>query len=383
MEIREAWGRVRRLVVWAVAVGCCWVVSAVPAGASVGVVPASTWQVNGRVEAIATVAGVTYIGGSFTRLSDRSGDSLKVTNLAALDPSGAAITTFHPNVNGEVRAIVANLTTVVVGGSFTTIDGYATPQVAVLSRQGVVNPLAIGTNGEVSALALSAGRLYVGGTFTLANNQPRLNVAAFNVSTGHISRWRADANDRVNALLAQPKRILLGGYFTTVNGAPARHMAAVGPVLGSSQSWRGHPSGEVLTLSQQPAASARSDVFVGVAGRGGAINDFMADGNRRWVRQVDGNVKSLTVIGGQVYVGGHFSNACSKPGLSCSVLVRRQHLLSLSKTNGALTAWNPTSDSALGVYALNRATGWLSIGGDFTKIGKTNQAHYARLPTLP
>ena len=81
--------------------------------------------------------------------------------------------------------------------------------------------------------------------------------------------------------------------------------------------------------SQRTGAGTRAagpPIYVGVSGLGGAINQFSAVGNRVWVRQVNGNVKSITVIGNQVYVGGHFSGICVRHP-HCPALVTRRHLL--------------------------------------------------------
>ncbi len=349
---------------------------ATSASADVAAVPTQTWQANGRVEAMATVSGITYIGGTFTKVNDHSGHSITVSNLAAIDAAGNAIASFHPKVSGEVKTVVANHSMVIVGGGFTMVEGKSRLRIAAFSRSGTLLSFAAHTNGEVSALAMGSGRLYAGGTFTQANGQPRQNAAAFNLRTGVLSRWRADTNDRITAILTQPKRVFLGGYFTTVRGVPARRLAAVSPVVGGLLPWVGHPSGQVLTLAQSP----RGDIFAGVAGMGGAVNDYGPTGQRRWVRQVDGNVKSIVVIGNAVYIGGHFSNTCTQTGPKCPGLIRRQHLISLYTANGGVTPWNPEANSVLGVYALARAAGWLSAGGDFTILGKVAQAHYGRFP---
>ena len=342
------------------------------ASAAVGTVPLSTWQTNGRVSAITTINGVTYLGGTFTKLTDHAGHSMTVSNLAALNSAGVPVASFHPAVSGEVKTIVGNSSMVIAGGSFTSVEGKTRLRIAAFSRQGALLSYPAHTNGEVSALAIGGTRLYVGGTFTQANGHPRMNTAAFVLKTGAVSRWRADANGRVVAILTQPRRIILGGFFNTVRGRLGHHMAAVTPVTGVRLPWRGHPSGQVLSLSQNGG-----DIFAGVSGYGGSINDFNPRGNRRWVRQVNGNVKSIIVIKNQVYVGGHFSGICVRQP-RCPALITRRHLLSLNRANGNLMAWNPEANSPLGVYMLARAASWLSVGGDFTVLGGASQAHYGR-----
>jgi hypothetical protein len=344
------------------------------AAAAVGSVPTPTWQTNGRVAAVATVGGVTYIGGTFTKVTDHSGHSLTVSNLAALDSNGNVISTFHPAIGGEVKAVVATSSMVIAGGGFTTVAGKVRQRIAAFSRAGALLSFAARTNGEVSALALGGGRLYVGGTFTQASGRLRSNAAAFVIRNGLLSRWNPSPNGRVAALMTQPNRVFLGGFFTTVKGQASRRLAAVAPITGNKLPWRGHPSGQVLSLAQQNGA-----IYVGVSGLGGAVNRFTAIGNRAWVRQVNGNVKTIAVVRNQVYVGGHFSAICARHP-HCPMLITRRHLLSLKTGNGDLTAWNPEANSALGVYILWPATRWLSVGGDFTVLGGVSQTHYGRFP---
>ena len=370
--------QMRRLALIGIAVlGLGSIASAAGAAVSVGTTPMPTWQTNGRIEAMATVSGVTYAGGTFTRVTDHSGNSITVSNLAAFDAAGNAIPAFHPAVQGEIKALVANHSMVIVGGDFTSVAGTTRNRIAAFSRKGALLPLTANTNGEVSALAMGGGRLYAGGTFTRANGVLRSNAAAFNLTTGVLSRWTANADGRVTSILAQSRRVFLGGYFNFVNGQRARHLAPVSPVYGAVLPWLGHPTGQVLTLGQ---GTTSTDVFAGVAGMGGAVNDYTATGNRRWVRMVDGNVKTIILVGNQVYIGGHFSNTCTQTGPKCPGLIRRQHLISLYTANGGLTPWNPEANSILGVYAFSRAAGWLSVGGDFTVLGGAKQSHYGRFP---
>jgi hypothetical protein len=96
--------------------------------------------------------------------------------------------------------------------------------------------------------------------------------------------------------------------------------------------------------------------------------------------QTDGGGQAIAVIGGEVYLGGHFDNVCPGDthldGAGRSVCTgagtARRKLLSVDTASGRPTAWNPSANSALGVFAMApTAAGSLAAGGDFTQVGGT------------
>src|SRR3954463_12402578 len=109
-----------------------------------------TVQVNGVVWAQAVVGNTVYAGGSFTAARPAgaaSGTQETVrNNLLAFDiRTGNLITSFVPDLNGQVMAVTASP------------DG---------------------------------SRIYVGGDFTVANGQTRQRVAAYDTATGAlIATW--------------------------------------------------------------------------------------------------------------------------------------------------------------------------------------------------
>jgi hypothetical protein len=52
-------------------------------------------------------------------------------------------------------------------------------------------------------------------------------------------------------------------------------------------------------------------------------------------------------------------------------------MLAVDETTGALQSWNPSVNSALGVFSLVGGDGFLEMGGDFTKVGGTSQQGFA------
>src|SRR5438067_9769415 len=168
--------------------------------------PASSWQTNGRVRAIAIAAGKIFIGGDFTRVRapGASGGGVVRTHLAALSLTTGRVMPWHPRANGTVTALRANAagTTMYIGGGFTTINGFSRAHVAAVTTSGsAVRKWHANTNGTVYAIAVSASRVYLGGSFTAVKGRRRIRLAAIgNTSSAAVAPWHPNANSTVRAL---------------------------------------------------------------------------------------------------------------------------------------------------------------------------------------
>jgi uncharacterized delta-60 repeat protein len=175
------------------------------------------------------------IGGAFTQLQPE-GTTTPVNryNIARVT-SGGAPDNFYPNINGQVYSLALQPNgSVIVGGSFTTINGVSRNNIARLNPDGTLdtafNPNATGNfSSEVFAVALQPdGRIVIGGAF----NWLQPNGAAARTARNHIARLNADgsldttfdpnASAAVLSLAVQPNgSIILSGAFTSLqpNGA--------------------------------------------------------------------------------------------------------------------------------------------------------------------
>jgi PKD repeat protein len=168
-----------------------------PQGTVVNAVPAAyTPDVNdGTVFAIGQSGSTVVVGGTFTSVSPHSGTtSYPVTNLAAFTVgTGALVTSFAPTVNGQVTSIVAGPTsgTVYVGGSFTLIDGVKSKLALISTTTGALVPgwKSPAINGAVNSLALLGNQLFVGGLFTAVANTAQVGLAVLNATTGALTGY--------------------------------------------------------------------------------------------------------------------------------------------------------------------------------------------------
>ena len=148
----------RRVLMIMAAAG--FLAAAAPAQAAlVNEAPASSWQTDGKVNAIVVGNGKIYIGGSFTHVrapGAPAGGAVR-NHLAALNVHTGALLPWNPGAND------------------------------------IVNALALKPNGKT---------IYAGGHFTQVHGAARLHVAAINASSSTLRPWKANANGKVDVIKA-------------------------------------------------------------------------------------------------------------------------------------------------------------------------------------
>jgi hypothetical protein len=348
--------------------------------------PASSWQTNGRVRAIAVAANKIFIGGDFTsvRAPGAAGGGVARSHLAAFSLKTGQLEPWNPRANGTVTSLRVNPagTTIYIGGGFTTLMGKSRAHIGAVTTSGTqLRKWHANTNGTVYAIAVSSTRVYIGGSFTKVKGLNRTRLAGISTtSTAPVTAWRANPNSTVRALTISPsgKRVFVGGDFTRVNGRAHNHLVAVATAGGLSP-FRAHPSWPVTSLKNNAKT-----LVVGGGGNGGHVAAYVsASGVRRWLTVTDGDVQGVALLGGTVVVGGHFNNYCqggtgTGVPLVCTHPIPRRKLLTLSLASGGLGSWDPdVVGSKIGVSAVAAANG-VEAGGAFTKVKGVNQQGFAR-----
>jgi hypothetical protein len=378
-------GRLRYFLVGAAVVALA---APAPAAAALSSSPASSWQTNGRVRAIAIGAHKIFIGGDFTkvRAPGATGGGVNRSHLAAFSLKTGALMPWNPRANGTVTAlrVAAGGKTIYIGGGFTNVAGRARSRLAaVTTSHTTLRKWVANTNGTVYAITATASRVYIGGSFTTVKGKARRRLAAIGTaSSAPLAGWHPNANSTVRALTLSPGggRMFAGGDFTTVNGRAHAHLVGLNLSTGGVTVYRAHPTWPVTSFR-----TTSKLLLVGGGGNGGHVAAYLAtSGVRKWVALTDGDVQSLGVYGTSVIVGGHFNNYCvggkgTMNPLVCTTPTARRKALRLSNGNGNLLAWNPdVVGSKVGVSAVATGGGGVQIGGIFSKVHGKNQQGFAR-----
>lgn len=193
-----------------------------------------TASLNGPVSGISVQAdGKVLVWGWFTV----TGSALH-KGLARLKADGSLDNSFtaSPDVAGSINTVLIQAdTSIVLGGSFLSINGTARAGLARVSSTGVLdalNPTSLLPAGsDVKCLAVQAdGRLIVGGKFTPPSGVPRGDLARLNADGSVDTAFSLSADGDVQSLAVQADgKLIVGGRFGTLGGAACRQMARVLP----------------------------------------------------------------------------------------------------------------------------------------------------------
>ncbi len=159
--------------------------------------------------------------------------------LARLLPDGALDDSFLQGWAGANRgAYTLALQSdgkVVIGGDLDTFNGIARKGIARVNADGALDesfaPILGGKARAVYSLALqSDGKILIGGSFTSINGLARTNLARLNPDgssdSSFVGSVSGGSSDGVEVLVLQPDgRIVIGGFFSVVNGVSRNRIA--------------------------------------------------------------------------------------------------------------------------------------------------------------
>ncbi|NBV24849.1 MAG: hypothetical protein EBS05_23385, partial [Proteobacteria bacterium] len=175
--------------------------------------------------------GKVIVGGDFTVVNNTARGG-----VARLNADGSLDTTFLAGLSGADSAVRAALVQpdgkVVIGGSFTTVNGVPRAGVARLNPDGSLDAAFLASSPAADAVVLALaiqpdGRLLVTGDFKNFSGLPRNRVVRLN-SDGSIDptfNIGAGANGVVNAIAVQlDEKIVLGGGFSLFDGVARQNL---------------------------------------------------------------------------------------------------------------------------------------------------------------
>ncbi len=176
--------------------------------------------------------GEVLVAGDFITLNGAARNYIaRLDTLGALDSGFSSGETQSAVVNSVVRQLDGKL---IIGGTFTNLNQFVRNRIARLNKDGSMDAsFDPGTgvdsaNAAVNAVALqSDGSVLVGGTFTTVNGVAHNGVARFNANGGLDSGYNpSPSTANVIGIAVQPDdKVLIGGSFTKVNGTNRANIA--------------------------------------------------------------------------------------------------------------------------------------------------------------
>lgn len=323
-----------------------------------------------RAMAISPSTGRLFVGGDF----DGEGGLLERIDLPAM-----TVSSWNPGTpDGSVRSLLAVGSGLYVGGGFQHIGSVARGGVASIDQAtGAVRPYNPNTDGTVLTMVRTGSVLYLGGQFTTVGGQPRTAVAAVDASTGALQPWRVDIGSGfpiVFSVLPTAGAIYIGGGFDTVDGRTRHNAAAVDPGTGNVLAWNPHPNAGVWALQMRGSDVMLGGQFISVNGsdrRNLAAMDLTTRKSTSWA-PVTGDVnpdwdyvKSMTMRGSTVWIGGRFDSLNGQP---------RENFAALSTAGDVLPFRADTDDE---VATMAATSSRVYLGGSFNTVGGRPRAQLA------
>jgi uncharacterized delta-60 repeat protein len=348
--------------------------------------------------------GQILVGGGFATLTPNGASSAIARScMARLNSDGSVDTSFDPEPNGSVMAIlVLPNGQIVMGGQFVTVqpNGASTTNqvdfVARLNSDGsldntyIINPLSY-----VSALALQPdGKLLIGGIFTSVFPITALSasavsyVARVNPNGTLDSSFVPQPNQAINSIAVQTDgNVILGGFFTALNpldsstSVTRNYIARVSTYGVPDATFAPDTSGTVYASA--PLSNGQFLVGGTFLSVGGLSQSFFArlnaDGtlDTTFAPTFNGPVQAITVQSdGKYLVGGSFSEV---DGLVRNYMVRLN-------TDGTIDgAFNPNPNANITTIAV-QSDGRILISGGFSaldsqRLGRRSYAvnYFARI----
>ena len=171
----------------------------------------------GYVRSVAVYKNTVFVGGDLTEPSGGAGR----TNLLAIDRQTGNLTSWAPNPDRSVYALLIRNSKLYVGGDYQNISGQVRLRLAAYD----VNTLALtnwnpGSDGQVLTLAYSPGTIWAGGTFGSIGGSNRPAVASISEQTGAVNPpLNLSISYGVNNLITDGRYLLLGGGFVINNSS--------------------------------------------------------------------------------------------------------------------------------------------------------------------
>jgi hypothetical protein len=280
--------------------------------------------------------------------------------------SGAALPILTPGffVPQVLEIEVINDTTVVVGGTFTLVNGSQRVHLAAFNPlTGAPYPWAPNPTEHIQTMDVIGTTLYVGGGFTRISGEVRAGAAAFDWSTGSgtLLPWNPSMNGVVKVIAGDSGRVVLGGEFTAPNATVRRAIAQVDLTTRQLTPWqspnvlggvgtmavangRVFIAGELLLmLSGIVPIETRYLVVLDAADGGEILAWPMPDGP---VGIIEATADAVYIVGSFERVGGQ-----SRNGIAAYTL------------DGTLTPFNPVLPAT--VYTLEADATRVYLGGGF------------------
>jgi hypothetical protein len=328
---------------------------------------------NGTVFAMTRTANTLYLGGSFTRIGQKTG------SMIVTDTYGNQLTTPRfPQVDSYVYACISDGSGgFYIGGSFNYVAGVYRAHLAHIFSDGTLDPAwAPQVDGNVRALAIWNSKVYIGGAFTNAGGTgasllvARGRACAVDAVTGALTGFNPNFDSTVYSIGTYSTiRMMFGGAFTQAYGATNKYLICIDtttdPGVNAYTSDYYGVDGTVYSIAMNlymmyiggsfthvNITTARNYMayYSSFANSVPTTADFNCNS---WVMSLSYNSSNSTI-----YATGYFST------VNAGTVTR--YYAAAFNSSGVATSWNPNLNSS--GNAIFCAGSTIYVGGYFTRV---------------
>ena len=335
--------------------------------------------------------GKILVGGSFTQVNG----TLR-SNVVRLNADGSIDATLLVTISGGEGAVEKILQQpdgkIVIGGSFTAVNGVVRESVARLNSDGSLDASflasSIVTNASLAELALQPdGKLLVSGFFSISGSQ-RKNFARLN-SDGTLDSLFAPVLDGPSGVagssvftlaLQADGKIVIGGSFTSVNNTSRNRLARLNTDGSVDSTFLSTGSGadfNIFSLALQP------DGKVLITGNFGSFN---GTARNEVARLSDTGALDLNFNSGELLRSGFVSSLAIQPdgrvviagGFIAVNGTARNEIARLNPDGSLDTSFTTDASDQVSAVTL-QSNGKILVGGKFTQVNGVARGGVARL----
>lgn len=362
---------------------------------------AELWQVYnsetksaGKVESLAVSGNTLYIGGEFDEVfypgSDPSVPAnenqphgwVARNNIAAIDLTTGAPTSFNPNAQNDVFSMVVKGSVLYVAGWFSNIGGQDRNCLAALDTvTGAATEWipAVGASCKIDNIAVDGNLLYAeGGANALTVTQgeiTRKDLVAFELdkNTNNLyTTWDSlfdekDGDNYINTITLADNVLYVGGFFDAIGGQTRNNVAALSLTTGAATDWApdisnpGHSDLEdVYSIVSSPDSvyiggaftqvNDSPEVYVAKVDKTMGIVDTNFDAS---IEDNTTQVDKMAYVHGELILNGQFETIGDYDNYNISVV---------NAQTGGLRSWDPRLyNSLLSFLNVGKA---LFVGGE-------------------
>jgi CSLREA domain-containing protein len=338
------------------------------------------FHTNGVVHEVVRDGNILYIAGDFSEVEFNGGATYERTNLAAIDLTTGAeqVTSWSPDIDDTVNALVVTDSAIYIGGLFTEVDGEDRDYIVSFDKSTYTLTSwapeidSFASSPAVYTLEVDDDKLYVGGYFTDIDERPRYMAASFYLSNGGLTPWKPLFSKSVFTFAFDSSTIYVGGLFSGVGSQDRSRIASFQKSNGNLTSWNpvvqetDGTSVDVITIHD-------SYIYVG-----GSFNEISATERKAFARfdqstkaldswnpafklafnDYHGAIYDIWFANDRMYVGGNFERVDTSS---------RIHAASFDLTTQSITPWNPGLNGVVEAFTGNSMQ--MFVGGWFTRRG--------------